>query len=76
MVYLPRLRVGAPSHNALDEDLIRHVKEDEGVGGDTGGGESVGLRWRAGEAVKEPAGGVAVVFGEAIFDLMRDGSIR
>ena len=69
MVDLSGLRIGTTSHDALDEDVVGHVEEDEAVGGDAGGGEGLGLGGGAGEAVEEPAGFYTVGFVESVFNL-------
>ena len=68
VVNLPRLRVHPASDDALDEDVVRDVEEDDGVGDDTLLRDGVRLGRGPRVAVEEPAGGFGLVRVERLDD--------
>mmetsp|Transcript_6826 Transcript_6826/g.19785 ORF Transcript_6826/g.19785 Transcript_6826/m.19785 type:complete len:271 (-) Transcript_6826:264-1076(-) len=76
VVDIAGLRVETAANHALNELVVRHVEEQEGVGNDASLGERVGLRLRAREAVQKPTLGLAVRLREALLHDADDDIIR
>ena len=76
VVDVARLRVRAPPHDALHDDLVRHVDEQEDVGADVALLDRLGLRRRARVPVEEPASALHVRLAETVHDHVDDNVIR
>jgi len=55
VVDLSSLRVSASTNDALDEDFIRNIQEQEAVGRNSSVGKCFSLGWSARESIKKPS---------------------